>query len=75
MQVYINNNPEQLGVLGISFLEKIAVQMRKELKGLPEEKSVNSETVKSLYRQYASLQASGFKPAIMQNGKMSKIHI
>lgn len=65
----------ELGVFGMSWQEKIAGQMNKSLNGTPEHKFIsktgpghNVTIVKNMGNEYASLQATGYGPAMASNG-------
>lgn len=65
----------ELGVFGLSWQEKIAGEMNKNLKGSSEHKYItktgpghNVTIVKNMGNEYASLQATGYGPALASNG-------
>ena len=70
--------PEELGAFGLSFIDKIASEMNRILKGSPEGAIIakfgpghNVSVVKNLYREYAALQASGYQPAMIDGGQLN----
>ena len=72
MKVDLSGNQEYMGLFGLSWEEKVAAFVQKRLKGTKAAKKLsdffqaggkNVALIKNLYREYAALMASGYKPA------------